>query len=369
MKYKKYLCFIILLLFFSCGEEKPTVKIAPFIRVLLFTGNSANVEAENFVLISSKGREIGRGRINFNLSNDAIVINQIAVGEDRFEVSPETYFKINGKSYRGNLLVVKTNGLLYFINIIDIESYLYSVVPAEVYSSWEKEVLKAQTVVSRTYALYELSFSRGKERFFDVYSDTRSQIYGGMATENENIKNVINETVGEVLRYNGKIIPAFFHAASGGMTEASIEFFGYEKPYLIARESKYSAIYPDNKWEYRIKQKNFLKIFNINEEIDSIKVTKRTVSKRIKEVSIINTRGYTNVITGKELRNKFGETNIKSLRANIFITNDEILFQGVGYGHGVGFAQWDAQGMAKEGKDYKTILKFFFPGVSIDKIW
>ncbi len=365
----KYLYLIILLVFFSCGEEKPVSKVAPFIKVLLFTSNSATVEAENFVLISSKGREIGKGKIGFNLSNNIILVNQIMTTEDKLEILPETYFKINGKSYRGSLQIVKTNNLLYFINIIDIESYLYSVVPAEVYTSWEKEALKAQSVVSRTYALYELSFSRGKERLFDVYSDTRSQVYKGMETEKENINIIINETSGEVLRYNGKIIPAFFHSASGGMTESSLEFFGYEKPYLVAKESKYSSTYPENRWEYRLKQKDFSKIFNINQDIASISVSKRTASKRIKEVLIITSQNTTNIINGKELRNKLGETNIKSLRANIFITNDEVLFQGVGYGHGVGFAQWDAQGMAKEGKDYKTILKFFYPGVSVEKIW
>ncbi|MCX7821171.1 MAG: SpoIID/LytB domain-containing protein [Brevinematales bacterium] len=360
--------FVIIFLFLSCGEERPISKVAPFINVLLFTSDSANIEAENFVLISGKGREIGKGKINFTLSNNSIVINEMIVGENKFEISPENYFKINGKSYRGNLLIINTNGTLYFINIIDIESYLYSVVPGEVYSSWETEVLKAQTVVSRTYALYELSFSRGKNRLFDVYSDTRSQVYKGIESENELIRNIVNSTTGEVLRYNGKIIPAFFHSSSGGMTESSLEFFGYDKPYLIAKESPYAATFPENRWEYKIKTKDFSKIFNISQDLTSIKVTKRTTSKRIKEITISSSQSNI-VISGKELRSKLGESNIKSLRANIFITNDTVLFQGVGYGHGVGFAQWDAQGMAKEGKDYKSILKFFYPGVSIEKIW
>ncbi len=366
---RKYIFLLLFIFLASCGEEKPDIKVSPFIKVLLFNSSEQVIEAENFVLLTYKGKEVGKGKISFKLSNNIVLVNDIpAYDVYKFEISPEKYFKINGKSYRGNLEIIKTNNSLYFINVVDVESYLYSVVPSEVYISWDKEVLKAQSVVSRTYALYELSFSRGKNRFFDVYSDTRSQVYKGIEVENEKINAIINETTGEVLKYQGKIIPAFFHSSSGGMTESSLEFFGYQKPYLIAKESKYYSTYPDAKWEYTIKKKDFAKIFGITDDILAIKVTKRTSSKRIKE-AVVNTSTKNISISGKDLRSKLGETNLKSLRANIFLTNDLILFQGFGYGHGVGFAQWDAQGMAKEGFDYKTILKFFYPGVSIEKIW
>jgi len=370
MKHIKYILYIFLFFIFACGEEKQSLKVSPFIKVLLISSNSAVVETENYVLTYYRGREIGNGKIFIKLSNKVVYLNDIEVlNPFNIEISPEKFFSLNGKRYRGNLLVIFTNNLLHFVNIIDIENYLYSVVPSEVYTSWEKEAIKAQAVVARTFALYELSFSRGKQRFFDVYADTRSQVYNGINVENENITAFVRETTGEILRYGGKIIPAFFHSASGGMTESSKEFLGYEKPYLIPIESKYSSAYPENKWEHSIDVNNFNKLFGIKENISMIKVTKRTDSKRIKEIAIIDSLNKTNLISGKELRSRVGEQNLKSLRANIFLTNNKILFQGFSFGHGVGFGQWDAQGMAKDGMDYKTILRFFFPGVTIDKIW
>ncbi|MGC8764801.1 MAG: SpoIID/LytB domain-containing protein [Brevinematia bacterium] len=368
MKVIVVLIFLVSLL--SCGMEKPSLKVAPYLRVLLTNANSMKIDAGNFVLMHQKGKEIAQGNIFVKISDGILLLNDVPYGSfAKIEIAPEKYFEINGKKYRGNLEILYTNGTIYFINIVDIESYLYSVVPSEVYPSWEKEALKAQAVVSRTFALYEFSYSRGKQKFFDVYSDTRSQVYKGMEMEIEKINEIVNQTSGEVLKYRGMIIPAFFHSSSGGMTESSKAYFGYEKPYLVPVESKYSSTYPENKWSYSISAEKFSKIFNVKNEITEVRVIKRTGSKRIDEVVIIDVQNQTNIISGKDLRSKLGESNVKSLRANIFLTNGEILFQGYGFGHGVGLPQWDAQGMAKEGKDYKTILKYFFPGVSIDKIW
>ncbi len=163
MKWKITIILIVLFFLFSCGEKKPEMKIAPFIRVLLTNANFIKIETDNFVLVHQKGKEIGNGNIFVRVSNGTLFLNEIALISSAIEIAPEKYFGINGKKYRGNLEVLLTNNTAYFINIIDIESYLYSVVPSEVYPSWEIEVLKAQAIVSRTYALYELSFSRKKK--------------------------------------------------------------------------------------------------------------------------------------------------------------------------------------------------------------
>jgi len=363
---------VILLVFFllySCGEEKPITRAAPLVRVLIGSGKIAEINTSDYVLIYNNRRELGGGRVFIKLSNDNIIVNEIPFPASfPVEIAPVSFFELNGRKYRGNLVLYPTNQTIYFINVLDVESYLYGVVPSEIYPGWHKETIKAQSVVARTYALYELTFSKNKGKIFDVYDDTRSQVYKGISGEVESVRNIINETFGEVLRYEGRIIRAFFHSASGGMTESSKEYFGVEWPYLVSVSSKFSETYPENKWEYSVEKNKFAKTFGLN-DVNSIKILERTSSKRIKKLALIDSEGVTNFFDGKELRVKLGETNVKSLRCNVILTNDRVLIWGYGYGHGVGFAQWDAQGMALEGYDYRSILIFFFPGCKIEKVW
>jgi len=363
---------VILLVFFllySCGEEKPITRAAPLVRVLIGIAKFAEINTTDYVLIYNNRRELGSGRVFIKLSNDNIIVNEIPFPASfPVEIAPVSFFELNGRKYRGNLVLYPTNQTIYFINVLDVESYLYGVVPSEIYPGWHKETIKAQSVVARTYALYELTFSKNKGKIFDVYDDTRSQVYKGISGEVESVRNIINETFGEVLRYEGRIIRAFFHSASGGMTESSKEYFGVEWPYLVSVSSKFSETYPENKWEYSVEKNKFAKTFGLN-DVNSIKILERTSSKRIKKLALIDSEGVTNFFDGKELRVKLGETNVKSLRCNVILTNDRVLIWGYGYGHGVGFAQWDAQGMALEGYDYRSILIFFFPGCKIEKVW
>jgi stage II sporulation protein D len=360
---------LVFFLLYSCGEEKPITRAAPLVRVLIGSGKIAEINTSDYVLIYNNRRELGSGRVFIKLSNNNIIVNEIPFPVNfPVEIAPVSFFELNGRKYRGNLVLYPTNQTIYFINVLDVESYLYGVVPSEIYPGWHKETIKAQSVVARTYVLYELTFSKNKGKIFDVYDDTRSQVYKGISGEVESVRNIINETFGEVLRYEGRIIRAFFHSASGGMTESSKEYFGVEWPYLVSVSSKFSETYPENKWEYSIEKNRFAKAFGLN-DISSIKILERTSSKRIKKLALIDSEGVTNFFDGKELRAKLGETNVKSLRCNVILTNDRVLIWGYGYGHGVGFAQWDAQGMALEGNDYRSILMYFFPGCKIEKVW
>lgn len=350
--------------------ERPVYKAAPLIRVLIYVGREAIINSDHYVIRCSTIKELGKGKVFVSLSNENLLINGVPFDiNSRVEIAPLDYFELNGKRFKGNLMLYVTNGNIHFVNIIDVENYLSGVLPSEIYANWHPETIKAQAVVARTYALYELAFSRDKGKMFDVYSDTRSQVYKGVEGEDEKVNSLINETVGEVLKYKGRIIPAFFHSSSGGMTESSMDYFGVNRPYLIPVPSKYYSAYPDYKWRYSMNKEDFRKKLGLIGEINTIKVIERTSSKRIKKIMVIMETQATNIIEGKTLREKIGEKNIKSLRANIILTNDTVIIEGYGYGHGVGFAQWDAQGMATEGWDYRSILKFFFPGCSIDRIW
>ena len=127
-----------------------------------------------------------------------------------------TPLKYGGKQYRGQLQV-NASKTLQLVNSVGLEPYLYGVVPREVPFHWPVEALKAQAVVARSYAL-----AVRKTGAYDVYADTRSQVYGGIAAERPTTNAAVDATAGQVLLYEGKVATTFFFSTSGGRT-ASIE--------------------------------------------------------------------------------------------------------------------------------------------------
>lgn len=118
------------------------------------------------------------------------------------------------RTYRGDMEISIVNGDLALVNVVPLEQYLYSVVGAEVYSSWPAEALKVQAVAARSYALQQ------GERFkiANVVDTTLSQAYNGMNSENDKVTSAVDATAGEVLKSEGKIVEAVFSSNAGGQT-------------------------------------------------------------------------------------------------------------------------------------------------------
>ena len=132
------------------------------------------------------------------------------------------------------------------INVVGLEQYLYGVVPAEVPDDWAPEVLKAQAVAARSYALA----TRKTGGAFDLFPDVRSQVYRGVDEEEESTNAAVDETAGEVLMYGGRLVIAYFHSTSGGRT-ASVEdvWVGSKRtPYLTGVPDPYDSISPHHIW-------------------------------------------------------------------------------------------------------------------------
>ena len=100
---------------------------------------------------------------------------------------------------------------LRVVNVVALEAYLRGVVPREMPKHWPLEALKAQAVAARSYALVRLL--KGKP--FDLYSDWRSQVYGGIAAEAPRATEAVQATAGQVVLYQGKVATTFFFSSSG----------------------------------------------------------------------------------------------------------------------------------------------------------
>lgn len=137
------------------------------------------------------------------------------------------------RSYRGALEIGQKNGQLYLVNELPFQQYLYSVVGAEVPSTWGAEALKAQAVAARSYAL----FQGNKFEVAHVVDTTLSQAYYGTAYEYPSIIQAVDATDGEVVMKDGKIVETVFSSNSGGMTADSTEVWGNRNDLFAAVES------------------------------------------------------------------------------------------------------------------------------------
>jgi peptidoglycan hydrolase-like amidase len=150
-----------------------------------------------------------------------------------------------GRPYRGQLLVDVVDEKLRAIDVVGIEQYLYGVVPAEMPSSWSPAALEAQAVAARSYAIA----TRAVAAPFDVYGDSRSQLYLGVRAEQPSSRAAVDATTGQVLLYDGHVATAFFSSTSGGQTESAADVWGGQSlPYLVSVPDPYDVISPYHDW-------------------------------------------------------------------------------------------------------------------------
>jgi stage II sporulation protein D len=151
-----------------------------------------------------------------------------------------------GKPYRGSLVVRLASGQLQVVNRVALERYLWGVVPGEMPAAWHEEALKVQAVAARSYALV----SRRTGNSFDVYADTRDQVYGGVLVEDPRSTAAVNATKWQVVLYEGKVAWTFFSSSSGGRTAAIEEVWPDSEPlpYLVSVDDPYDTISPHHDW-------------------------------------------------------------------------------------------------------------------------
>src|SRR3954454_14104259 len=148
------------------------------------------------------------------------------------------------RAYRGRITIDVVEGKLRAVNVLPLEQYLYGVVPSEMPSSWSPEALKAQAVAARSYALA----TRQLGAPFDVFNDTRSQMYLGIDHESPAATAAVNGTKKQVVLYNGAVATTYFSSTSGGRTESALNWTGKTVPYLVSVLDPYDDLSPYHDW-------------------------------------------------------------------------------------------------------------------------
>ena len=134
------------------------------------------------------------------------------------------------KWYRGDILIFNVQGRLTVVNSLPLEQYLLGVVPSEMPSKWNYEAHRAQAIAARSYALANLN-KRGSHGY-DLKDTPHDQAYGGASSETPQTTRAVLSTRGEVLTYDNKIIPAYYHASSGGKTNSAGQVWQHDLPYI-----------------------------------------------------------------------------------------------------------------------------------------
>lgn len=303
------------------------------------------------------------GEDDYNLGvNFTLVDGQIAIRPARGIIS------VNGVPYRGFILLKREkNTPMTVINVVDVESYLYSVVGKEMSPSWNIEALKAQAVCARTYVFENLG--KYKSYGFDLCTTQASQVYGGINAEYPSTVKAVNETAYEIVKYDGKPCEVFYFSSSGGVTEDVENVWGTAFPHLRSVVDPYEKPEEATKYTWdktftkeEIKETLSKKGVEIG-DITDVKVTNTAESGRVTEITFTGTEGEY-----KALREK--ARTILSLSSQLYtITPGEdgsYRFDGRGWGHAIGMSQWGAKAMADEGFSYKEILEFYFTDVEVE---
>lgn len=414
----------------------------------------ANVSLSNQLTLSSKSgfslyNKGDKNRPLLLIPNDKILVSGIFNEIDIFDINNnyitsfsgdgttiigsndrDSIVQVGSNKYRDYISFLIKGDQISIINHIEMENYLYGVVPREIPASSPMEALKAQAIVARSYALSGLNKHKGEG--YNLCDKVDCQVYGAYDGEHTSTNQAVDETRGINVYYNGSIVSTPFHSTSGGYTEDSSKVWSAALPYLVAVEDKFSSNSPNSSWTISMTQKEvYDKLLaggiNVGEILD-MEIVSISEANRVQQLKIKGTTGDT-IITGAKLRSLIGTTALKSTWFNIESTgsssNSEtkvhvmdgssmypskislntayildskskaqvsrssvsraigssrtssigggtlasspktFVFNGKGYGHGVGLSQYGAIEMARLGYNYYDIITHYFKGVEV----
>ncbi len=315
-------------------------------------------------------------------------------------------FATGGKIYSDTLIFYPQADKLFVLNALPLEDYLLQVVPAEIGAdrrAADAEAVKAQAIVARSYAWARIASPA--RRLFDVYDDERDQRFGGYAPPSSLIASAVRASEGSVILFAGVPAETHFHSACGGRTEAPQLVWGraMAKSWLngvVDAEggAAYCCIAPSFRWTETYTRSRLEEIIRAHlasalpagaaaaipegQYLLDLRIVKRLPSGRVGELQIVFGAAAAHTrfsVFGDNIRRLLrrpdGGALLRSTLFDIGIERDKdnwisaVRIKGGGSGHGVGFCQWGAIGMARQGKTAPEIIFHYFPATEIRAVY
>lgn len=324
----------------------------------------------NLRTILDQGQGLPRSRIS--VASDTITIGNKQYRNNEVWVagSRDGDIELNGIRYHGEIRILQQfNGKLSVIGEVDLENYIAGVVGSEMFHSWNEDALRAQAITARTYAMYKRKVRQNNTYHLDILE----LAYRGIAGETEKINRIVQETRGVVMVYNWNIFPSYFHSTCGGHTEDCKHVFGKDSiPPLRGVVCNYCNSSRYASWSKSISKSEIekkLRDANISvSNIHAINTLNPGEGDHGSKVEIVSDEGNREM-DANGFRLLIGPNYLYSTAFSSKNTGKNITFSGKGLGHGVGLCQYGAQSMAESGFDYTTILKHYYPGVELIRVY
>ncbi|HXV69480.1 MAG TPA: SpoIID/LytB domain-containing protein [Nitrospira sp.] len=369
----------------------PAVHATPSIRVLLASDvQRMELRADDVIWVTDAldRSQMYRSSVRIEVRGQDLVLNGGRVSGDHVTLRagnqdlrlwlPRHNGNGNGASFQpgddrpmvqvsGLIQLVRRGKGLLVINQVDLEEYVKGVVPAEVNSSWHPEMLKAQAVAARTYALYQHMLSASRD--YDVAAGIQDQVYRGRQGIDTRVEQAVESTRGVVITHQGAPIYAAFSSTAAGLTEDAVIVWSKDLPYLKGVECPFDLESPYYQWKASFKLEMLEK--NLRQQgfaIGTIATFTPLVYSRAGRVAtlrILHSKGEL-ILRGEELRKAVGYTVVPSTQFTVESFGLEIVLAGYGAGHAVGLCQWGAKELAELGYAYPSILRYYYPGTELE---
>ncbi|MDR0425089.1 MAG: SpoIID/LytB domain-containing protein [Clostridiales Family XIII bacterium] len=254
------------------------------------------------------------GRYATALSGDTLISDDLGVSG---YILPYDYkdggsIRFGGASYRGGLSFrPNPNNTITVVNLLPLEHYLYGVLNSEMGRQNPGEALKAQAVVSRSYAIH--SFGDHAADGFDVCSGVHCQVYKGSSAEYSETSRAADETAGLIMYSGGKVASGNFFKNSGGHTQNSEDVWNDRVSHLRGVNDEFSPDYP---WSWSVSASRLgdtLAAGNMGcGDISSVTVSGRSANGYVSELTVRGSQGSV-VLKKEQIRSILGASNVKSL--------------------------------------------------------
>jgi stage II sporulation protein D len=291
------------------------------------------------------------------------------------------------REYPGRLRVTaRGDKRLDVINEVPAELYVASVTAGEIWPTFHVQACRAQAIVARSYVLYQMS--RRNQHPFDVSATQGSQVYGGLRRDStgERAADAASHTRGLVLTWHDgvadRLFCAYYSAACGGMTQSAALFGpdGEVPPLAGGIRCDYCRIAPGEtyRWgpvrldwdELRTRLRARYPDIDSLGSLRSIRIGERTEDGRALTIQLTGSSGESYELLAERFRFAVGAGIIRSTAFTIDHDRRGVVFSnGKGFGHGLGLCQWGMEGQAREGRTADAILKYYYPGARLTRVY
>ena len=355
-----------------------TIVISSSDTANLYSGDPTNPIAE------LRGRE----KITLTTSNNqvylrlpeggiyarSLIIAQQPEAEVTIEVAEGSAI-ISPRMYKGALMIQvdpSTPSTLSIVNEVELDDYVEGVLASE-FNFNELEASKALAVSIRTLAYRTMENQHGPD--YAIPDNELLQVYKGAGSVTNTVMEAVEQTRGEVLKFNGELVEAVYFASSGGHTANNEDVWNASRilPYLRGKDDPYDFNSPHHSWESTINRDRLLRHLGdkFRFKATGIKILDRSRDGRVKNIAVTGPDNREEGMTGNDFRlyvnEQFGRETLRSTLFEVNVQPNMYIFSGKGFGHGVGLNQWGALQLSKKGNRYNEILAYYYNDVDIDR--